>query len=86
MQNVKQLNNHPKVIFQILYKMQCDTNPVRLLFLIIVLAAGLCFLKWNKSSDFVKHHLTENKFNRYEDSDRKENLNLYQETFCDLDR
>ena len=86
MQNVKQLNNQPKIIFQTLYKMQCDTNPIRLLFLIVVLAVTLCFMKWNKSADFVKHHLTNNKFNRYEESDRKDNTNPYQQTFCDLDR
>ena len=86
MQNVKQLNNQPKIIFQTLYKMQCDTNPIRLLFLIVVLAVTLCFMKWNKSGDFVKHHLTNNKFNRYEESDRKDNTNPYQQTFCDLDR
>ena len=86
MQNVKQLNNQPKIIFQTLYKMQCDTNPIRLLFLIVVLAVTFCFMKWNKSADFVKHNLTNNKFNRYEESDRKDNTNLYQQTFCDLDR
>ena len=86
MQNVKQLNIQPKIIFQTLYKMQCDTNPIRLLFLITFLAVILCFMKWNKSADFVKHRSTENKFHRYEQSDTKENHNPYQQTFCDLDR
>ena len=86
MQNVKQLNNQPKIIFQTLYKMQCDTNPIRLLLLIIFLAVMLCFIKWNKSADFVEHRLTENKFHRYEQSDRKGNPNSYQRIFCDLDR
>ena len=66
--------------------MQCDTNPMRLLFLIIFLAVILCFMKWNKSADFVKHRLTENKFRRYEQSDNKENPNPYPQTFCELDR
>ena len=43
-------------------------------------------MKWNKSADFVKHNLTNNKFNRYEESDRKDNTNPYQQAFCDLDR
>ena len=82
----KQLNNQPKIIFQTFYKMQCDTNPTRLLFLIIFLAVILCFMKWNMSADLVKSRLTENKFHRYEQSDRKENPNPYQQAFCDLDR
>ena len=82
----KQLNNQPKIIFQTLYKMQCDTNPIRLLFLMIFLAVIVCLMKWNKSADFVKHRPTENKFHRYEQSDTKENHNPYQQTFCDLDR
>ena len=86
MQNVKQLNNQPKVIFQTLYKMQCDTNRIRLLLLIIFLVLILCFMKWNKSADFVEHRLTENKFHRYEQSDTKENPNPYPQTFCELDR
>ena len=86
MQNVKQLKNQPKIIFQTLYKMQCDINPIRLLFFIIFLAVILCFVKWNMSADLVKHRLTENKFHRYEQSDAKENPHLYQQTFCELDR
>ena len=86
MQNVKQLNNQHRIIFQTLYKMQCDTNPIRLLFLIIFLAVIVCFMKWNKSADFVKHRLTENIFHRYEQSDTKENPNPYPQTFCELDR
>ena len=66
--------------------MQCDTNPIRLLFLIVLLAVMLCFMKWNKSAEFVKHNLENNKFNRYEESDKKDNTNPYQQAFCDLDR
>ena len=61
-------------------------NPIKLLFFIFVLAVILCFMNWIKSADVAKHHFTENKFNRYEKSDRKENPNPYQQTFCDLDR
>ena len=86
MQNVKQLNIQPKIIFQTLYKMQCDTNPIRLLFLIIFLAVIVCFMKWNKSADFVKLRLPKIKFQRYEESDTKENPNPYPQTFCELDR
>ena len=66
--------------------MQCDTNPIRLLSLIVILAMILCFMKWNKSPDVAKHHFTEDKFNRYDESDRKENPSPYQQAFCDLDR
>ena len=61
-------------------------NANKLFFLIIVLAVIFCFMSWNKSADVAKHHSTENKFNRYEESDRKENPNPYQQAFCDLDR
>ena len=43
-------------------------------------------MSWNKSADLAKHYLTENKFDRYDESDRKENPNPYQQAFCDLDR
>ena len=61
-------------------------NPIKLLSLIFVLAVILCFMNWNKSADVAEHHFTENKFNRHEESDRKENPNPYQQAFCDLDR
>ena len=61
-------------------------NANKLLLLIIVLAVILCFMNWNKSADVAEHHLTENKFNRHEESDGKENPNPYQQAFCDLDR
>ena len=66
--------------------MQYDTNRIRLLFLIIILAVIFCFMSWNKSADVAEHHLTERKLNSYEESDRKENPNPYQQAFCDLDR
>ena len=66
--------------------MQYDTNRIRLLFLIIILAVILIFMSWNKSANVAKHYLTGNKFNRYDESDRNENPNPYQQTFCDLDR
>ena len=62
----------------------CNAN--KLLLLIIVLAVILCFMNWNKSADVAKNHLTENKFNRHEESNRKENPSPYQQAFCDLDR
>ena len=59
-------------------------NANKLLFLIVILAVTFCFITWNKSADVVKHHSTENKLNRYEES--YENPNPYQQAFCDLDR
>ena len=66
--------------------MQYDTNRIRILFLIIILAVIFCFMSWNKSADLAKHYLTENKFTRYDESDGKEDPDPYQQAFCDLDR